>query len=98
MANNIVTERLSALDALAEQYPHKIPLTVAADFLDMNADGLMAALIRGNTPFGFAYQKNDGGNRVAVIPTATFYLWYTNTSGMCVRSHEIENRQGEYWK
>ena len=89
MANNIVAERLSALDALAEQYPSKIPLTVAADFLDINAEGLMAALMRGNAPFGFAYQKQDKGNRVSVIPTATFYLWYTNTSGMCVRTHDM---------
>lgn len=76
-----IIAKLTALDALVERYPNKLPLTVAADFLEMNVDGLMAALLRGNTPFGFGYQKTDGGNRVAVIPSATFYFWYTNQHG-----------------
>lgn len=84
--------RIEELEALCEKHPVKIPLTAAADFLDMNADGLMAALMRGNTPFGFAYQKQDGGNRVAVIPTATFYFWYTNIHGMNVRSTDYLER------
>ena len=81
-----ITDKLYALDALVERYPNKMPLTVAADFLDMNADGLMASLLRGNAPFGFGYQKTDGGNRVAVIPTATFYFWYTNQRGINFRT------------
>ena len=85
-----VQERLCALEELIEKYPSKIPLTAAAEFLEMNTDGLMSALIRGNTPFGFAYQKQDGGNRVAVIPTVTFYLWFTNVNGTCVRTHEMK--------
>lgn len=94
MLPTAVQERLSALEALVEKYPLKIPLTAAADFLAMNTDGLMAALLRGNTPFGFGYQKQDGGNRVAVIPTATFYIWYTNINGMEVRTHEMPKKGG----
>lgn len=89
MIPKIITDRLASLETLVEKYPLKIPLTAAAEFLDMNTDGLMAALMRGNTPFGFAYQKQDGGNRVPVIPTATFYLWFTNTPGIDVRSHDV---------
>ena len=89
MVPSVITERIKALENLIEEYPLKIPLTKAAEFLDVNADGLMAALMRGNTPFGFAYQKQDGGYRVAVIPTATFYLWFTNINGLNVRMHDI---------
>ena len=92
MVPGIITERIGALETLIEQYPLKIPLTKVAEFLDMNADGLMAALMRGNTPFGFAYQKQDGGNRVAVIPTATFYLWFTNINGINVRTHDMPKK------
>ena len=87
-----IQKHLDALNALVEKYPTKIPLTAAAEFLDVNTDGLMAALMRGNTPFGFAYQKQDGGYRVAVIPTATFYLWFNNVSGTCVMSQELQER------
>lgn len=89
MVPSVITERIEALENLIEKHPLKIPLSAAADFLGMNTDGLMAALMRGNTPFGFAYQKQDGGNRVAVIPTATFYMWFTNINGMCVRTHDL---------
>ena len=85
-----ITDKLTALDALVERYPNKLPLTVAADFLEMNVDGLMAALLRGNAPFGFGYQKTDGGNRVAVIPSATFYFWYTNVHGTDVRTADLK--------
>lgn len=87
-----IQERIEELEKIVAEYPHKIPLSVAADYLDMNTDGLMTALIRGNTPFGMAYQKQDGGNRVSVIPTLTFYLWAMNINGACVRSHEKEGR------
>lgn len=88
MLPKIITDRIALLEELVEKYPLKIPLAAAAEFLDMNADGLMAALMRGNTPFGFAYQKQDGAYRVPVIPTATFYLWYMNINGSFVRKGE----------
>jgi hypothetical protein len=85
-----ITDKLYALNALVERYPNKMPLTVAAEFLEMNTDGLMSALTRGSAPFGFGYQKTDGGNRVAVIPTATFYFWYTNVRGTDVRAADLK--------
>ena len=79
-----VKEQLKKLEAITRKYPTKIPLRVAADFLEMNEEGLKAALMRGNVPFGFAYQKTDGGYRVIVIPTVTFYLWYTNCNAQMI--------------
>ena len=79
-----IKKKLEELEALVAKHPQKIPLKEAAEFLGMNVDGLTAALMRGNTPFGFAYQKADGGYRVPVIPTVTFYLWYTNTTAQMV--------------
>lgn len=77
----IIKKQLTKLLDLVEKYPVKMPLSVVAEFLGMNEEGLKAALMRHNTPFGFGYQKEDGGNRVFIIPTVTFYLWFTNTSG-----------------
>ena len=62
----VIVEKLKQLEALVEKHPQKIPLSEAANFLDMNEEGLKAALMRGNAPFGFAYQKNDGAYRVMV--------------------------------
>lgn len=81
---NNVQKKLAELDALVAKHPEKIPLSDAAKFLDMNEEGLKAALMRGNAPFGFAYQKTDGAYRVAIIPTVTFYLWYTNCNAQMI--------------
>lgn len=81
---DVIREQLKKLDELVKKYPVKLPLREVADFLSMNEEGLKAALMRGNTPFGFAYQKEDGGYRVMVIPTVTFFLWYTNTNARMV--------------
>lgn len=85
---NAVVKKLNELEGLVEKYPQKIPLSEAAKFLDMNEEGLKAALMRGNTPFGFAYQKTDGAYRVFVIPTVTFYLWYTNCNAQMVMRND----------
>lgn len=87
MLPKMIQARLEEVEALVEKYPFKIPLTAAAEFLQMNAEGLKAALTRGNAPFGFGYQKTDGGTRVMVIPTLTFYLWYTNTNARMIMTH-----------
>jgi hypothetical protein len=79
-----VAKQLESLERLVKKHPIKIPLKEAAAFLQMNEEGLKAALMRGNAPFGFAYQKEDGAYRVIVIPTVTFYLWYTNTNAQMV--------------
>ncbi len=81
-----IKKKLEELEALVEKHPISIPVVELADFLNINADGLKAALMRHNTPFGFAYQKNDGGYRVYVVPTVPFYLWYTQTNGQMVLS------------
>ena len=83
-----IKKRLEELEKLVEKYPVKLPLKVVADFLDMNEEGLKAALARNNVPFGFAYQKTDGGYRVMVIPTVTFYLWYTNCNAQMVLNNQ----------
>lgn len=81
---NEIKKKLEELEELVVKYPTKMPLKVVANFLDMNEEGLKAALTRGNVPFGFGYQKNDEGYRVLIIPTVTFYLWYTNCNAQMV--------------
>ena len=88
---DVIKSQLTKLDELVAKHPIKLPLAEVAEFLDMNEEGLKAALMRGNAPFGFAYQKLDGGYRVNVIPTVKFYLWFTNTNGQMVMSEEMRN-------
>ena len=76
-----IKDRLKELEALVKEHPRVLPVSEVAKFLGVNREGLMAALMRQNVPFGFAYQKGDGSYRVPVIPTAKFYLWYTNQTG-----------------
>ena len=85
-----ILKKLNELNALVEKNPEKIPLSEAARFLDMNEEGLKAALMRGNAPFGFAYQKTDGAYRVAIIPTVTFYLWYTNCNAQMIMRGDLK--------
>jgi hypothetical protein len=95
---NTIANKLNELNALVEKHPTKIPLSETAKFLDMNEEGLKAALMRGNAPFGFAYQKNDGAYRVCVIPTVTFYLWYTNCNARMIMSMDekmIKHKENE---
>lgn len=89
---DIIKERLATLKQIVDKHPLQIPVKVAAKFLGVNEEGLKVALMRGNAPFGFAYQKADGGYRVPVIPTITFYLWYTNTTGQEIMSADQEFR------
>lgn len=90
----VILKKLKELEALVERHPQKLPLSEAAKFLDMNEEGLKAALMRGNAPFGFAYQKNDGAYRVMVIPTVTFYLWYTNSNAQMILKPEMKQGEG----
>ena len=76
-----VAENLDALSALCDQYPLKIPLTAAAEFLHVHPDGLRSAAEKGQLPFGFGWQKDLLGNRAFCIPTVRFYLWYTQSAG-----------------
>lgn len=79
-----VLRKLDELEKLVKKHPSKIPLSEVATFLEMNEEGLRAALMRGNVPFGFGYQKQDGAYRVFVIPTVPFYLWYTQTNAKMI--------------
>lgn len=90
MLPNAIRDRIEAVNALVEKHPQKLPLAAVAEILQMNPEGLRAALTRGNVPFGFAYQKDDGGYRVMVIPTLTFYLWYTNTNAQILMSQQMK--------
>ena len=83
-----IKNRLAELEEMVEANPRLLPLKAVAEFLGVNAEGLKAALMRKNVPFGFAYQKADGGYRVPVIPTVPFYLWYTNQNGRNVMAGE----------
>ena len=84
----IIKEKILELEKLVEQNPLRLPTKAVADFLDINEEGLKAALMRGNAPFGFAYQRADGAYRVMVIPTVKFYLWFMNTTGQQVMKGE----------
>ena len=84
----IIKEQLKLLDELVVKYPIKLPLVEVAKFLDMNEEGLKAALMNGSVPFGFAYQKVEKGNRVNVIPTAKFYFWFNNMNGQMLRTND----------
>ena len=72
-----VEDKLNELNELIGRNPSYIPLTEAALFLGMNADGLRASIEHGGCPFGLGWKKDVRGNRAFKIPTATFYLWYT---------------------
>lgn len=83
-----IKQRLCLLSEIVKEHPVKIPLRVASEFLGMNEEALKSALMRGNAPFGFAYQLKDGGYRVPIIPTTLFYLWFTNTTGREIMAAE----------
>lgn len=62
------------------EYPKKIPLKVVAELIGINEEGIKATVQSGKCPFGLGYQLKAKGNRVTVIPTLTFLMWYTNNA------------------
>ena len=72
-----IKNKLEELNQLVEENPISIPLTKTAAFLGMDADSLRASIEHGGCPFGLGWQKDIRGNRAFKLPTATFYLWYT---------------------
>ena len=63
--SSAVTDRLTALGELADQYPLYIPISA----------GLRAAIEQGTCPFGISWKLGD---RAAYkIPTITFVAWLT---------------------
>lgn len=73
--------KLAELQDLATKHPEYIPLPTVADFLGVNAEGLRYSIQKGNCPFGIFWQKTLHGNKAFKIPTATFFLWYTQGMG-----------------
>ena len=73
--SSAVTDRLTALGELADQYPLYIPISAAADYLHVKEAGLRAAIEQGPCPFGISWKLGD---RAAYkIPTITFVAWLT---------------------
>ena len=62
---------------LYERYPKRAPLKDVAELLGMNEESLKTAVQSGKVPFAIGYQTKTGGNRVSVIPTMTFLIWFT---------------------
>jgi hypothetical protein len=62
---------------LYKEHPKRLPLKIASEMLGMNDEGLKAYIQSGKCPFGLGYQLTTKGNRVSVIPTLTFLMWYT---------------------
>ena len=74
-----MVERRVQLKKLLERYPVAIPVTEAANFLEMKEEGLRTSLLQGMCPFGFAYKN---GERAAYkIPGDTFLSWFS--AGSC---------------
>jgi hypothetical protein len=63
---------------LCEEYPLKIPLDKAAEFLSIDKEGLRSAIEQGRCQFGLCVQKNQYANRAFTINTIAFYSWVTN--------------------
>ena len=74
---SVVQESIGKLDQLVEKYPQFIPVPECASFLGMDRDGLRRAIETNSIPFGIAWKKSNASNRSFKIPTAQFYLWYT---------------------
>ena len=84
----IIKERLDALEKLCEEYPQKIPLSEAAEFMGVSVASMRNGIAKGVLPFAI-YWTNDRfvgkgktmvvteGRAVLVIPTLPFYFYMT---------------------
>ena len=70
-----VLKKLDELNELVKEHPVYIPPQVAAKFLGMNPATLIASI-----------QKTLHSNATNKIPSATFYLWYTQ--GWMLKIHD----------
>jgi len=73
-----VTDRITELHNLCDEYPLNIPVTRVAEFLHTHPDSLRRALEQNPRLFGFSWKQTLKGNRAFCIPAVTFWLWYTN--------------------
>lgn len=72
-----ITNRYDKLVELCEEYPLKIPLEKAAEFLSMDKEGLRSSIEQGRCQFGLCVQKSIHGNRAFTINTLAFFSWVT---------------------
>ena len=72
-----ITNQLSALNSLVQQYPVSLPVTKIAEFLGCDGESVRAYLMMPYS-FGMGWQKDRKANRGFYVPTAKFYLWYRN--------------------
>lgn len=83
-----VLEKLDELNEIVKDHPVYIPPQVAAKFLGMNPATLIASIQARQCPFAFGYQKTLHSNATNKIPSATFYLWYTQ--GWMLKMYDAE--------
>lgn len=77
-----VARKLQELRELCNAHPDYLSVGDVAKFTGTKPDGIRNSIELGNCPFGFCWQLNQGGNKAFKIPTVTFYLWYTQQTGM----------------
>lgn len=83
-----VLKKLDELNEIVKEHPVYIPPQVAAKFLGMNPATLIASIQARQCPFAFGYQKTLHSNATNKIPSATFYLWYTQ--GWMLKIYDAE--------
>lgn len=76
-----VKANLEELNKLIEKHPKNIPLKEAAAFLGIDSASLRAALKDNQCPFGFGWQKTEGGYWAFSVQATPFYLFYTLKGG-----------------
>ena len=79
-AKTLLTNNLTALSQLVEQYPLYIPVVEAAALLHTTPASLRASMEQGRCPFGFSWQIGDRAG--FKIPTITFVNWLTKGQGI----------------
>lgn len=65
------------IEKLISEYPETVPVSVAADFLSVDAGSIRAAIE--SDSFGFSWKKSGKLNRAFCIPTAHFMRWYLHS-------------------
>lgn len=81
-AQKLLSNNLTALSQLVEQYPLYIPVVEAATLLHTTPASLRASMEQGRCPFGFSWQLGDRAG--FKIPTITFVNWLTKGLGISI--------------
>ena len=72
-----ILQSFEKLSNLIDKYPIDIPITVAADFLGMDAECLRCSIEQGRATFGVSWKREIRGKRGFKIPTIAFFNWIT---------------------